>query len=52
MNFAKIDFLYTVQRTGETVETTFDTPDGLGPDADPSPAGALQRRLRRGFALG
>ena len=25
LNFVKIDFLYTVQRTGETVETTFDT---------------------------
>ena len=25
ITFAKIDFLYTVQRTGETVETTFDT---------------------------
>jgi type VI secretion system secreted protein Hcp len=24
LNFEKIDFLYTVQRTGETVETTFD----------------------------
>jgi type VI secretion system secreted protein Hcp len=24
LNFAKIDFLYTVPRTGETVETTFD----------------------------
>jgi type VI secretion system secreted protein Hcp len=24
LNFVKIDFLYTVQRTGETVETTFD----------------------------
>jgi type VI secretion system secreted protein Hcp len=24
LNFVKIDFLYTVERTGETVETTFD----------------------------
>jgi type VI protein secretion system component Hcp len=24
INFVKIDFLYTVQRTGETVETGFD----------------------------
>ena len=24
LNFVKIDFLYTVQRTGETVETSFD----------------------------
>jgi len=24
INFVKIDFLYTVQRTGETVDTTFD----------------------------
>ena len=24
LNFTKIDFLYTLQRTGETVETTFD----------------------------
>jgi type VI protein secretion system component Hcp len=23
LNFVKIDFLYTVQRTGETVETSF-----------------------------
>jgi type VI secretion system secreted protein Hcp len=25
INFVKIDFLYTVQRTGETVETSFDS---------------------------
>jgi hypothetical protein len=24
INFVKIDFLYTVQRTGETVESSFD----------------------------
>jgi type VI secretion system secreted protein Hcp len=31
LNFVKIDFLYTVQRTGETIETVVDTgPNGLG----------------------
>ena len=25
LNFVKIDFLYSVQRTGETVETSFDS---------------------------
>jgi type VI secretion system secreted protein Hcp len=30
LNFTKIDFLYTVQRTGETVETAFDFGNAAG----------------------
>ena len=40
LNFVKIDFLYTVQRTGETVETVFDT------TGEPDAARAAPERRR------